>query len=135
MLRPPFAPEADSEREPRSELHLERDRDRRGRAETTEVPGRLAVIGGELEVRVLVADVRTIEDVVELGEHRDLLVRWQIDVLGQARVEIDERLPARVVDAARDLPGAEPDIGGAPGSTTMLTRRRSRGAHERIGPY
>jgi hypothetical protein len=62
-----------SEVEASSELHLERDRNRRRGRDPAKIADRLVIRGGrKREPAVAVAEVRAVENIVELGKQLDL---------------------------------------------------------------
>src|SRR5439155_5945880 len=89
-----------SERKPRAELQLERVRNRRRRGESTQVADGLVVGCRLIRSRpVLVTKVGPVQYIVELCENGQPLASRQREILGHPGVRVDERQPARVVDA------------------------------------
>src|SRR5947209_4567923 len=92
VLFNPLCPScARSEAEPPAELHLERDRNGRRRGDAAEVADRFVV--GRRRERVgaeAVAEVRAVEDVVELGEQIEPLLSAEWNVLGEASVCVNQ---------------------------------------------
>ena len=89
-----------SERKPRAELHLERVRNRGCRGESTQIADGFVVGSRLIRSRpVLVTKVGPVQYIVELCENGQPLASRQREILGHPGVRVDERQPARVVDA------------------------------------
>src|SRR6266851_2886931 len=98
------------ERQTCAELGLERVGQGRDCAGAAQIPDGLIVSGRrELIAANLVAERWAVRDVVELHEHTEPLVLRQRKIFRDARVQVDERKTAGVVDAARHLAGAKAD--------------------------